>query len=73
MTVKASVLSLFALVIAVGCSSAPPIQQAPLPQRTWRDSAQECYAMAARDGRPTWRGRTGREACDLFVEDMRYE
>lgn len=70
---KVSFLSLFAVVLVVGCSSAPPTQQVQPPQRTWRDSAQECYERAARGGTPTWRGRTGREACDLFVEDMRYE
>ena len=65
-------LLLAALLLAAGCSSTRGGDQAQ-PQRTWHDNARECYERAANGATPTWRGRTGIAACDLYVEDMRYE
>ena len=71
-------LLLAALLLAAGCSSTQPGDQAQpqqaQPQRTWRDDARECYEAAAQGAQTRiWRGRTGIAACDLYVEDMRYE
>ena len=34
----------------------------------WKNAANECYAAVQRGEDPTYQGRTGREACDRYLE-----
>ena len=73
MTLARSFLVGVALLASACASSANREQQAQSgpTQPNWRDEAQKCYAVASQGRHVEYQGRTGIEACDRYVSQMR--